>query len=80
MGKPRVSAWLTEVRTVNSRAATALHRIDYLESERAESPVGWYRPMDPQRDEIRRALEVAYEATYRFSKEAMADQEGENRG
>lgn len=73
MSKARVSAWLTEVRTVNSRAKSALDRLDFLESERAEDPVYGYRPMDPQRNEIRHALEIAYVATRRFSKEEMSD-------
>lgn len=70
MSKARVSAWLTEVRTVHSRAESALFRLDYLESERYQGQI-YAEPIDPEAADLRAALEAAVAATERFSKDAM---------
>ena len=68
MPKARSSAWLTEARTVHSRAITALNRLDYLDSGRNAE---YHGPVDPLSKDIREALEQVVSIMDKFSKESM---------
>lgn len=67
MSRARVSRELTEVRTVHSRATTALVRMDDIEKFRGDGYPGYGEP-DPEVDEIREVLHQVVALTERFAR------------
>lgn len=65
----RVSPELTEIRTVHSRARTALVTLERIERFRAEGhPAYRNDPADPEVDEIRAALQQVVALTERWAR------------
>lgn len=83
MPKARVSHWLTEVRTVHSRALSALRAMDGLERPETLERMAKYYPDEQWPDELaqdmRADLEQVVFLLEPYSKEAMKT-EGEARG